>query len=182
MAARTTKMGARARALVLAALLWPAAGPVSAKPPPPEPFTIPPRSGGLANYPCMQCHDKVEPRDVVRPPPPPHDRLTLAHLPEGASCYTCHDRANLDRLWLIVLARPIPIDEAPQLCGQCHGEKHRDWRLGIHGKQLGGWRGQRQRLGCTDCHDPHAPRRGSMTAVAPPPVPRLLIRKGASHE
>lgn len=155
---------------------------VSAQPPLPEGVVVPPRSGQLRNYPCMQCHDKIEPQDAVFPPKAPHDQLVFRHMEDIGHCYSCHDRANRNQLWLVLGQRAVSFDESPLVCGQCHGEKYKDWRLGIHGKQTGGWQGPKQRYGCADCHDPHAPKRAAMQAVAPPPFPKLGIRKKAGHE
>ena len=35
----------------------------------------------------------------------------------------------------------VPFDESYRLCGQCHGEKQRDWRAGVHGRRTGEWNG-----------------------------------------
>ena len=33
--------------------------------------------------------------------------------------------------------------ESYVLCGQCHGEKLRDWRAGVHGRRTGQWNGHK---------------------------------------
>jgi len=42
-------------------------------------------------------------------------------------------------------------------CGQCHGDKYRDWRAGIHGKRVGQWDGEKSYFLCVNCHNPHSP-------------------------
>jgi hypothetical protein len=51
----------------------------------------------------------------------------------------------------------VPFTESYRLCGQCHGDKFRDWRAGIHGKRVGSWDGAKTYLLCVSCHNPHSP-------------------------
>ena len=51
----------------------------------------------------------------------------------------------------------VPFTESYRLCGQCHGDKFRDWRLGVHGKRIGRWDGQKVYFLCVNCHNPHTP-------------------------
>ena len=69
----------------------------------------------------------------------------------------------------------IPFTESYLLCGQCHGEKLRDWKVGVHGKRTGDWNGRKQYLLCAHCHDPHSPRFKPLKPL-PPPVPPEQIR------
>jgi hypothetical protein len=50
----------------------------------------------------------------------------------------CHDPARYDRLRLAT-GESIPMTDALQLCAQCHGTQHRDWRHGAHGGMSGHW-------------------------------------------
>jgi hypothetical protein len=52
----------------------------------------------------------------------------------------------------------VPFTESYRLCGQCHGDKFRDWRGGIHGKRVGMWDGAKTYFLCVNCHNPHSPR------------------------
>ena len=63
----------------------------------------------------------------------------------------------------------MPFEESYRLCGQCHGEKFRDWRAGVHGRRTGYWNGHKQYLLCAHCHNPHQPR---FKPLAPKPAPR----------
>ena len=47
----------------------------------------------------------------------------------------------------------VPFEESYRLCGQCHGDKYRDWRAGVHGRRVGSWNGEKQYLLCVHCHD-----------------------------
>ncbi len=52
----------------------------------------------------------------------------------------------------------IPFTQSYLLCGQCHGDKLRDWRMGVHGKRVGMWNGEKTYFLCVNCHNPHSPR------------------------
>ena len=134
----------------------------------------PPFSDGI--FPCSDCH---HPKDL--PPNPTrrqltdaHDDIVLKHDEEHRWCLDCHDADNRDRLHLASGA-PVPFEESYRLCGQCHGEKYRDWRAGVHGRRVGLWNGPKKNLLCVHCHSPHQPR---FKALAPKPAPLRPARPG----
>jgi len=145
----------------------------------PPPFTE-------GTFPCSQCHADL-PRNAERRELLFHDeqQSVLAHGPDRW-CLDCHDPVDRDVLHLTSGAA-VPFTASYRLCGQCHGDKLRDWRAGIHGKRVGRWDGEKTYFLCVNCHDPHAPRfRGvtevtaggkrtvapSRTPLAPEPRPR----------
>ncbi len=132
-------------------------------------FTVVPRKPALALYPCSQCHKDMPLNATPRKlDAAPHN----ASLPHGNGrfwCLDCHQGNNRDLLHSIG-GKPIDFDASYQLCGQCHGARHRDWSYGGHGKRVAGWSGERQIYACTHCHDPHDP---SLKARAPSPPPRV---------
>ena len=69
-----------------------------------------------------------------------HDDIVLRHDEEHRWCLDCHDAANRDRLHL-ASGELVPFEELYRVCGQCHGEKYRDWRAGVHGRRIGEWNG-----------------------------------------
>ena len=79
----------------------------------------------------------------------------------------CHDAENRDQLHLASGA-PVQFEESYRLCGQCHGEKYRDWRAGIHGRRTGDWNGHKSYLLCANCHNPHEPH---FQPLKPEPAP-----------
>ena len=148
---------------------------------PAPPMTTTQRALRMRLYPCLDCHDKIAASDKpALPLPGEHRDLQLAHFAGVERCHTCHDAANMNQLRLLN-GEPATFDEPQRVCGQCHGEKLRDFEIGAHGKIMGSFRDGKYRYGCTDCHNPHAPRREKMQARPAPPFPALGIPKGAHH-
>jgi hypothetical protein len=132
---------------------------------PPPPFTE-----GV--FPCSDCHDpelpvRTEPRDLEWA----HQEIVLRHDEEHRWCLDCHAVANRDVLHLAGGAE-VAFEESHLLCGQCHGDKHRDWRAGVHGRRTGSWSGEKQYLLCVHCHDAHDPAFKPIRPEPPPPRPR----------
>jgi len=138
----------------------------------------PPFSDGI--FPCTSCHDnktqKVNP--VRREFTGMHADIELKHGPASRWCLDCHDPNDRDHLHLASGAK-VEFAASYELCGQCHGEKLRDWRAGVHGKRTGSWNGAKQYLLCVNCHNPHSPHFQPLKPM-PPPVPPAAIqaRKG----
>jgi formate-dependent nitrite reductase cytochrome c552 subunit len=82
-------------------------------------------------------------------------------------CFDCHNLADRDSLRLAG-GEKVPFTESWKLCRQCHGEKGRDWKAGVHGKRTGHWDGKKQYLLCAHCHDPHSPK---FKPIRPEPAP-----------
>jgi hypothetical protein len=116
----------------------------------------PPFSEGI--YPCSGCHDGKEKVNTTRRELGFHDEQTsiFAHDAEHRWCLDCHDAQHRDQLHL-TNGDLVPFTESYRLCGQCHGDKLRDWRAGIHGKRIGSWNGTKTYFLCVNCHNPHAP-------------------------
>jgi len=126
----------------------------------------PPFSDGI--FPCTQCHNKdMPPNRARRTLSDMHTDIELKHDAEHRWCLDCHDADNRDQLHL-ASGEAVKFEESYRLCGQCHGEKYRDWRAGVHGRRVGQWNGAKQYLLCVHCHSPHQPHFKSM---APQPAP-----------
>jgi len=142
---------------------------------PPPPFTE-----GL--FPCTACHDgkNMKVNRQRRELKEMHSDILLKHGPESRWCLDCHDPLDRDRLHL-ASGEQIEFTVSYELCGQCHGEKLRDWRAGVHGKRTGSWNGQKQYLLCVNCHNPHSPHFQPLKPM-PPPVPpgAIQARKGGA--
>ncbi len=132
---------------------------------------------------CMSCHATRPPDRETRFEAELDDFHQGLHLAHGdQSCLACHDSGNYDRLGLAD-GRSIAFEDSMQLCAQCHGPQHRDWRNGSHGGMNGYWdlrQGPRERLSCLACHDPHAPA-WKQLLPAPPPADALPHPTGAGH-
>ena len=115
----------------------------------------PPFSEGI--FPCKECHDK--PGDKTRRTLSFHEDIQgmFDHDAEHRWCLHCHDNADRDLLHLSS-GDTLPFTESYRLCGQCHGDKYRDWRAGVHGKRIGHWDGEKTYFLCVNCHNPHSPR------------------------
>lgn len=139
--------------------------------------SVPARAPQLPTFPCVeQCHKDRVPDLRPRALSAFHSTKRVVHGDPNTWCNRCHDLANLDQLRTLD-GRPLSFDQAFELCGQCHGDKKRDWDTGIHGLQTGAWNGVKVRRSCTACHDPHAPRRPTFEAL---PAPTL--HRESSHE
>ncbi len=127
----------------------------------------PPFTDGI--FPCNDCHSEITPNNIRRDLVDMHDDITaiLNHDNDNRWCLDCHDMQNRDSLRL-ASGRLLDFKESYKLCGQCHGEKLRDWKVGVHGKRTGEWNGTKEYLLCVHCHDPHAPKFKEMTPEPPP--------------
>ncbi len=140
--------------------------------------TVMPRVPHLATFPCMQrCHTDRAPNPTPREMREFHTGRVLRHGPTIRNCDFCHPSGELDHLRLIN-GDAVSFNESYRLCGQCHGEKLRDWEHGVHGSQSGSWAGARLRRACTVCHDPHAPQRPQFDPIPPPQRDRAFPAGG----
>lgn len=140
-----------------------------AAPPPStaEQFQVPPPPLSEGVFPCSDCHEDlpVGPRRKLRMA---HQDIVLEHDEEHLWCLDCHSAENRDMLHL-ASGELVPFEESYRLCGQCHGDKYRDWRAGVHGRRTGSWLGEKQYLLCVHCHDSHSPR---FKPIQPEPAPQ----------
>ncbi len=126
----------------------------------------PPFSDGI--FPCSQCHNaSMPPNRTRRQLTEMHTEIELRHDEEHRWCLDCHDAQDRDHLHL-ASGELVPFEQSYRLCGQCHGEKYRDWRNGVHGRRVGEWNGHKQYLLCAHCHSPHQPR---FKPIEPKPAP-----------
>lgn len=129
-------------------------------------------------FPCSNCHDYITPNPRKRKLVDMHEEISAMFNHDSANrwCLDCHDLQYRDSLRL-ASGRRIPFDSLYLLCGQCHGDKLRDWKVGVHGKRTGYWNGQKRYLLCVHCHNPHSPRFKALKPM-PPPVRQEDIKAG----
>jgi hypothetical protein len=128
----------------------------------------PPFSEGA--FPCSQCHKYMKPNEKRRTLTEYHTEIVLHHAEGERWCTDCHNLVNRDKLRL-VSGELVDFTESYRLCGQCHGDKFRDWKVGVHGKRTGDWNGDKQYLLCVHCHNPHDPKFKALKPLPPPDRP-----------
>ncbi len=132
---------------------------------PPPPFTE-----GI--FPCSDCHDPTLPVNTKRRPLQlAHQEIDLKHDVEHRWCLDCHSASDRDKLHL-ASGELIEFTESYKLCGQCHGDKYRDWRAGVHGRRSGNWDGHKTYLLCVNCHNAHSPAFKPLKPKPPPVRPQ----------
>lgn len=116
----------------------------------------PPFSDGI--FPCNDCHAFEKPNPERRKLEW-HEDITeiFNHDSENRWCLDCHDLNKRDSLRL-ASGKLLDFKESYKLCGQCHGDKLRDWKVGVHGRRIGEWNGEKQYFLCVSCHNPHSPK------------------------
>ncbi|GAB4366460.1 MAG: hypothetical protein Kow00128_09950 [Deltaproteobacteria bacterium] len=140
-----------------------------------EDYMVPPPPFTEGIFPCSDCHADMKPNPKRRELVEEHTNIQLKNHAENERwCLDCHDLKNRDKLRL-VSGEQIDFNHSYRLCGQCHGDKYRDWKVGIHGKRTGQWNGKKEYLLCAHCHNPHQPRFKPL-APKPPPVRPENIR------
>lgn len=135
------------------------------------------RAATIPTYPCSQCHDLRHNNPNKRELKDYHTTIKLEHSPAMAWCDACHTFEQWDVLHLLDGTK-VSFDESYRLCGQCHGEKMRDWTSGGHGLQTGSWRGGAVKRTCTECHSPHSPKFGKLAPMPAPDRPRGMEGHG----
>jgi hypothetical protein len=126
----------------------------------------PPFTDGV--FPCNDCHAFRKP-NAVRRKLEWHEDITdmFNHDSENRWCLDCHDLIQRDSLKL-ASGKLLDFKESYKLCGQCHGDKLRDWKVGVHGKRTGDWNGKKEYYLCVNCHNPHSPKFKPLKPEAPP--------------
>ncbi|HIJ86521.1 MAG TPA: hypothetical protein HPP97_02425 [Desulfuromonadales bacterium] len=121
-------------------------------------------------FPCSQCHKFMKPNPQPRALTEYHTEIVLHHAESQRWCTDCHNLVNRDKLRL-VSGELVDFTESFRLCGQCHGDKFRDWKVGVHGRRTGDWNGDKQYLLCVHCHNPHDPKFKALKPLPPPDRP-----------
>lgn len=136
--------------------------------------SAPPFTDGI--FPCSECHKDMTPNPKRRQLVDMHDDIDAMfnHDNENRWCLDCHDTEFRDSLKL-ASGKRLDFKESYKLCGQCHGDKYRDWKVGVHGKRTGEWNGKKLYLLCVNCHNPHSPKFKPLKPL-PPPVRQQDIK------
>lgn len=119
-------------------------------------------------YNCMECHKLFPARWHYDRPFNEHKDIHLDHG-NNRFCLNCHHPVNRNA-FVDYDGSEIAQADVVQLCAKCHGTIYRDWKAGVHGRQNGFWKadlGEKTKLRCIQCHDPHSPKFKPMTPLAP---------------
>lgn len=119
-------------------------------------------------YNCMECHKLFPAKWQYDRPLNEHKDLKLDHG-NNRFCLNCHHPKNRNA-FVDYDGSEIAQADVVQLCAKCHGPTYRDWQAGVHGRQNGHWdpkKGDKTKLRCIQCHDPHSP---NFQAVKPLPA------------
>lgn len=133
-------------------------------------------------YRCTECHFSIQPPPRQNPLQSEHAAIALNHG-LNTNCLNCHHPVNRD-VYVDYDGNEIPADQPARLCSKCHGPTYREWEAGIHGRQNGYWdtsKGERKKLFCVQCHDPHSPKFKPMPPLDPPQRNRFAALPGAAH-
>jgi hypothetical protein len=129
------------------------------------PVPSPPLTPGI--FPCSNCHAGMTVNTRKRELQAEHTTIKLHHAENVRWCLDCHSAGNRDKLRLMN-GEKINFSESYLLCGQCHGNIYRDWKVGIHGKRTGYFNGPKTYFLCVNCHNPHDPQ---FKPIKPEPPP-----------
>jgi hypothetical protein len=131
-------------------------------------------------YNCMECHKLFPARWHYGGDERPfneHKDIKLQHG-ENRFCLNCHHPTNRNA-FVDYDGAEIAQADVVLLCAKCHGTTYRDWEAGVHGRQNGYWHtalGEKTKLRCIQCHDPHQPKFPAMK-----PLPPLRYPSRAAH-
>ena len=131
-------------------------------------FHVPPPPLSEGIFPCSDCHDPELPVNANRRELKlAHQEIVLRHDEQHRWCLDCHSSADRDKLHL-ASGELVSFEESYRLCGQCHGDKYRDWRAGVHGRRTGFFDGEKTYQLCVHCHDSHGPAFKPIPPLPPP--------------
>lgn len=134
-----------------------------------EEYSVPSPPFSEGTFPCTDCHANFKPNPVKRVLTDWHQDISAMFTHDSLHlwCLDCHDFKDRNYLRL-ASGKLLDFKESYKLCGQCHGEKYRDWRVGVHGKRTGEWNGKKEYLLCVNCHNPHYPKFQQLKPLPPP--------------
>jgi hypothetical protein len=128
---------------------------------------------------CQNCHGKNKAEYISKKAAThlEHQLVVAKHGYKELACNFCHDKGNHNLLRSSAAFPATFVNPAP-VCQQCHSDIYRDWQNGIHGKRVGGWKGEaRIQLQCLTCHQAHSVKFKQMEARKAPQRPKLGIEK-----
>ncbi len=135
-------------------------------------------------YKCSECHSDFDSVRTANKPEGEHaDVLARFNHGRNVYCLNCHHQNNREA-FVDDVGNETSGDNSTQLCSKCHGPKHRDWTIGVHGRRNGFWDKTREgnvKLECVQCHDPHNPTFPLMVPDRTPLRTRFTEAKPEKH-
>lgn len=131
-------------------------------------------------YNCMECHKLLPARWQYDRPLNEHQDIKLDHG-NNRFCLNCHHATNRNA-FVDYDASEIAQADVVLLCAKCHGPTYRDWKAGVHGRANGFWNaglGEKTKLRCIQCHDPHHPKFPAMKPLPPLRYPARAAAGGS---
>ncbi len=128
-------------------------------------------------YNCMECHKLFPARWHYDRALNEHKDIKLEHG-NNRFCLNCHHPTN-HNAFVDYDGAEIAQADVVLLCAKCHGTTYRDWKAGVHGRANGYWNsamGDRTRLRCIQCHDPHFPKFQAMKPLPPLRYPSRAVK------
>jgi len=122
-------------------------------------------------YNCMECHKLFPARWHYGGADRPFNEHKDVQLDHGNNrfCLNCHHQTNRNA-FVDYDGSEIAQTDVVKLCAKCHGTIYRDWEAGVHGRENGFWKadaGEKTKLRCIQCHDPHSPKFKAMKPLPP---------------
>ena len=132
---------------------------------------------------CKNCHrNKQRPTvTALKPLKREHTTVTTVHGSKKLNCTHCHDNSRHQSLRR-VRGLDVSFRNTSGVCSECHSTVYKDWKVGVHGKLQGSWKGARVVNHCINCHNPHNVAFPKIQSDPPPPLPKFRIPKGSSHQ
>ncbi|MDB0600425.1 cytochrome C [Tenacibaculum maritimum] len=139
-------------------------------------FFVYERKSNISKYKCSGCHSeslhKLKEKKIFI-----HKDIRFFHMDrEVASCFNCHNKQDMDLLRSHT-GKSIDFNKSYKVCAQCHQGEYKDWAIGAHGKQVGGWMPPRVSKTCVECHNPHSPKFHTKVPAYPVYLKRERSRK-----
>jgi len=140
---------------------------------------------------CIKCHYGKHEKIVVAWDKSKHSRKKVFCVkchggnPDGTTLKEAKDEKTTNFMHIkesmLKASGDVVKELAFDYCGQCHGEKYKDWEAGIHGKRTGSWNGEKEYWVCIRCHDPHNPKFKKRVPKARPlrPKERIFLKPDA---